>query len=205
MLHFETVTERTLEILRGIQSNAFFKELRLVGGTSLALQFGHRKSVDLDFFGAIDEPHEAIILELTKLGIVETIKASAAVKIFTVDEVKVDFVNYPCKWLQAPVFEDCLILAGDKDIAAMKISAITGRGSKKIFIDLHLLLQSYSLAEILRFYSEKYPEGSEYLALKSMVYFQDADEQEAPEMMIPISWKEIKEIITLKHKEYLDL
>jgi hypothetical protein len=51
MLYFNILTKDTLDILKAIQSNPFFDGLRLVGGTSLALQYGHRLSIDLDFFG----------------------------------------------------------------------------------------------------------------------------------------------------------
>lgn len=93
-------------------------------------------------------------------------------------------------------------LASDKDIAAMKVNAIIGRGSKKDFIDLFVLLQHYSLSDILHFYKLKYPEYSEYRALLSMTYFEDAEMQDMPIMFIPDSWDSIKETIINKVKQY---
>ncbi len=62
-----------------------------------------------------------------------------------------------------------------KDISAMKLNAIAGRGSKKDFIDLYYLLQKFSLEEMLNLYNKKYFDGSEFMVLKSLTYFADAD------------------------------
>lgn len=58
-------------------------------------------------------------------------------------EIKVDFVNYPYAWIDDPIKTNDLILASEKDIGAMKLSAIAGRGSKKDFYDLYILLNKY--------------------------------------------------------------
>ena len=84
----------------------------------------------------------------------------------------------------------------------MKVNAIIGRGSKKDFIDLFVLLQHYSFSEILQFYKLKYPEYSEYRALLSMTYFEDAEMQDMPIMFIPDSWDSIKQTIINKIKQY---
>ena len=54
MLFYETIDATTLELLKKLQSNKVFENLLLVGGTSLALQMGHRVSIDIDLFGKID-------------------------------------------------------------------------------------------------------------------------------------------------------
>ena len=112
-----------------------FKESRLVGGTALALHLGHRVSVDLDFFGKIDAPLEDIVFELSSFASVSPISASKMMRFLIVDGIKVDIVNYPYPWIDSPVVENGVTLAGIKDIAAMKLSAITNRGTKKDFID----------------------------------------------------------------------
>ena len=83
----------------------------------------------------------------------------------------------------------------DKDIAAMKVNAIIGRGTRKDFIDLYVLLQHYSLAEIMDFYRKKYPDFSEYRAILSMTYFEDAEIQDMPLMFIDTPWEEMKKTI----------
>jgi predicted nucleotidyltransferase component of viral defense system len=90
---------------------------------------------------------------------------------------------------------DGIRLVSKKDIAAMKLNAIAGRGSKKDFIDVYQLLKDFSLVEMLAFYSQKYPNGSEFMVLKSLLYFDDAEIEPDPIMLIPISWNQVKERI----------
>jgi len=93
------------------------------------------------------------------------------------------------------LLHDGIRLAGIEDIAAMKLAAITGRGSRKDFIDLYFLLQKYNLKEMLGFYRNKYFDGSEYLVLKSLTYFTDAENDIEIEMIKDVSWIKIKAYI----------
>ena len=131
MLHYKTIDTETLELLKKIQEIPAFSNLRLVGGTSLALQIGHRKSIDLDLFGKVEHDEFTIVDILNKLGQVTLLKKSENINIYTINGIKVDIVNYPYSWLKDIVFEDTLRLAGVEDIAAMKLAAITNRGTKK--------------------------------------------------------------------------
>lgn len=76
MLHLETIEPKALELLRRLQALAIFEDCRLVGGTALALQLGHRKSVDLDIFGTIDAGPEDIRDACRELGHLEISKIS---------------------------------------------------------------------------------------------------------------------------------
>ena len=202
MLHYETIEQSTLDLLKRIQSISELSGLRLVGGTALALILGHRKSIDLDFFGRIEESPEELAYYMSQLGETEILKASKNINTFLVDNVKVDFVNYHFEWIQQPLQTDGLILAKQKDIAAMKLSAITGRGTKKDFIDLYYLLKQYSLSEIFEFYSEKYPAGSHFLTLRSLLYFEDAEKTVMPKMLDKsLTWETIKEKIIRETKK----
>ena len=112
----------------------------------------------------------------------------------------VDYSHYP--WIDEPVCEDGLLLASPKDIAAMKINAIEGRGSRKDFIDIYLLLQHYSLEELLQFYSQKYSNHSIFRALLSLTYFEDAENEAMPKMFISDTWDNIMSHITDSVKKY---
>ena len=196
MLSLQTVLPDTLELLKTLMNQPLLYEMRLVGGTSLALQYGHRRSVDLDFFGKTTEDIE----ELTEMmnHCAENVKrgtCSKKIKTFYLNEVKVDVVNYDYKWIDEPVIEQGLILASPKDIAAMKVNAVMGRGTKKDFVDVYFLLQHFSFDDIIRFYLQKYPEGSEYRGLLSMTYFADADPQPMPFMFQPVEWNTIQQEI----------
>lgn len=192
MLHLETIESNTLELLRKLQSLYIFKNSRLVGGTALALQLGHRKSVDLDLFGTIEITPEEIQEVCRKAGELEISKVSRNVNIFWIDGIKVDCVNYPYGWLDECRVLDGIRLASVNDIAAMKISAIINRGTKKDFIDLYFLLQEMSLNHILDLYDQKYPDGSRFIAIKSLTYFEDAESDPMPFMFNDITWDNVK-------------
>lgn len=196
MLQTKTVSAELLELLKKLMTVEAFHQLRLVGGTSLALQLGHRNSVDIDLFGKVDLSDEYALTELlTPLGDVQFLHGSKSIKIYLINGVKVDFVNYPYDWLEEAIVEDDIQLATDKDIAAMKIAAITQRGSKKDFIDLYFLLKKYSLKEIFKFYETKITDSNTWLALRSMAYFEDAEIQPMPKMFTNVSWEIIKSTI----------
>ena len=196
MLSFRAIVPHTLELLKHLMAEPYLKDCRLVGGTALALQYGHRLSIDLDMFGDVPDNDIALLEILEGFGKVQGQKTSKYIKAFVVDNIKVDFVNYThFPWIDDAVVEDGLRLASPKDIAAMKISAIVGRGSKKDFIDLYFLLQHYSLEDILGFYVQKYPQYSMFRVRMSLTYFEDAEKQENPTMFENIDWETVKKTI----------
>ncbi|MBO5553500.1 MAG: nucleotidyl transferase AbiEii/AbiGii toxin family protein [Paludibacteraceae bacterium] len=196
MLSVQTVKPDTLELLKAIAALPEAKETRLVGGTALALQYGHRQSVDLDFFGRLPDDKDEIIEAVGKLGEYRIINRTKMILQMVVNGVKVDFVDYSrYPWIDKPIFGDGFVLASAKDIAAMKINAVMGRGTRKDFIDLYELLRHYSIENIMDFYRQKYPEFSEYRALLSMTYFDDAELQDMPLMFTDTPWDTMKSAI----------
>ena len=203
MLSIQTIQPDTLELLKHLSAFPELSATRLVGGTALALQYGHRMSVDLDFFGQLPQDKEELIAIAKQVGEVVVFNKSNFILQMTINNVKVDFVDYSrYEWIDEPVRGDGFVLASDKDIAAMKVNAIMGRGTRKDFVDLYVLLQHYSLAEILDLYMQKYPEYSEYRALLSMTYFEDAEMQDMPKMFIDTPWDKMKKSITQAVKAY---
>lgn len=196
MLSYSTVESHTLELLKALMREELLSSLRLVGGTALALQYGHRQSVDLDMFGCAQLDAIELRQILSRLGKLTVIKETSRIKIYLLDGIKVDFVDYAYPWIDDMVEENGIRLASDKDIAAMKINAIEGRGSKKDFIDLYFLLQHYTLQEILDFYCCKYPENSLFRAVLSLSYFDDADAQMMPVMCVNRTWENMKAYLT---------
>ena len=195
MLYYKTIDSSTLDLLKRLLAIPYFSNLYLAGGTSLALQIGHRKSNDLDLFGMIEADEISIAQALTSLGNIQLIKRTPNIQIYIVNGVKVDIVNYPYAWIQPAYKEDQLRLAGKKDIAAMKLAAITGRGSRKDFIDIYFLLKEFDLQEMVSFYNEKYQDGSSFLVLKSLTYFDDAELEPQPYMLKKTDWERIKKTI----------
>lgn len=204
MLFYRTIHPETLELLIDIQSRNIFKDLRLVGGTALALQIDHRISNDLDLFGSLKADYISIANELNKIGESKILNRTENINVFSINGIKVDIVNYPYPWLFNEIKEDRIKLADMKDVAAMKLAAITGRGTKKDFIDLFFLLKKFSLKQMLNFYENKYPDGSIFLVLKSLVYFEDAEQDIQPKMFAKINWDNIKKSISENVKGYVN-
>lgn len=198
MLYLETVESSTLELLKKLQRLPVLEQTRLVGGTALALQLGHRKSIDLDFFGTVDCEAEYLRESIAGIASLTILKESPHIHIYIVDGIKVDIVNYKYPWLDDVVLEQGLRLASVSDIAAMKITAIIGRGTKKDFIDIAFLLHHFSLEEILHFYAAKYNDSSVFMAMKSLVYFDDAEADPMPDMFVNQSWQQVKAHILSK-------
>ena len=198
MLYLETVESSTLELLKKLQRLPVLEQTRVVGGTALALQLGHRKSIDLDFFGTVDCEAEYLRESIAGIASLTILKESPHIHIYIVDGIKVDIVNYKYPWLDDVVLEQGLRLASVNDIAAMKITAIIGRGTKKDFIDIAFLLHHFSLEEILHFYAAKYNDSSVFMAMKSLAYFDDAEADPMPDMFVNQSWQQVKAYILSK-------
>lgn len=195
MLHYETIIPETHSLLEKLSALPVLKDVRLVGGTALALQLGHRTSVDLDFFGRINADSEELRDILREVGRVEVASVSKNINIFWINGVKVDMVNYPYPWLDLPIVEDGVRLASLNDIAAMKVSAIVNRGTKKDFIDLYTLLLHFALDEILDMYSRKYSDGSLFIVMKSLTYFDDAETDPMPYVLNDTTWETVKDFL----------
>ena len=134
MLYYQTIQPDTLELLKRLMAEPLFEGTRLVGGTALALQFGHRSSIDIDLFGTIEEDTDLTTEVLNSIGPTVPGKCTPRIKSYRVNGIKTDFVRYDCyPWIDDAIIEDGLRLASPKDIAAMKMNAIQGRGTRKDF------------------------------------------------------------------------
>jgi predicted nucleotidyltransferase component of viral defense system len=205
MLREETVEPSTLELLKKLAGMPVLKEFRLVGGTALSLLYGHRKSIDLDFF--IDKPLQKDellnMLENEFQQVQITNNRSASILQCIVNYVKLDFVsvkdpfNYP-----ANVIDD-ILLADIKDLVALKLNAVKGRGAKKDFWDIAKLLEFYKLDDLFKFYTDRYPYDDTFAVIRSVIYFDDADNDLDPETIDKITWVQVKKRITLAFDDYI--
>ena len=194
MLFLDAIEPKTFSLLKRLQALPELAATRLVGGTALALQLGHRISVDLDRFGSWDYSVD-LAGKFSAIGSTEKESGTPDGKMafFYIDDVKVDCVSYDMyKWLEPPLEVDGVRLAGVKDIAAMKVNAITNRGTRKDFVDMARLLDDYSLDDIFAWYREKYPEANPALAMRSLSYFVDAETMPMPKMLVSFDWEEAK-------------
>ncbi len=195
MLQTQTVVPDLMELLRKLMKVDDFLNFYLVGGTSLSLQMGHRNSVDIDLFGKQEIDSDLFLNILNEFGKTEVKQSSKNILITDINGLKVDFVNYRYDLLDEPIEFDGIRMLSKKDIAAMKLNAIAGRGSKKDFIDLYFLMSEFSIKEMLQFYNQKYFDGSEFMVVKSLSYFEEANEQPQPQMFKDFDWEICKQKI----------
>jgi len=185
-----------------LQSIPELAETRLVGGTALALHLGHRLSIDLDLFGKFDQEKITEILKSESFDSFIVHSETEVIKHYIINQIKVDIVKYDrYQWLEKSVNEDQITIAGLKDIAAMKIAAITNRGTKKDFIDMFFLLKIFSIKEIVEFYQMKYPDANVFMAIISLAYFDDAEKDDMPKMLISTQWEDVKKRIIAEIKQ----
>ncbi|MDO8569778.1 MAG: nucleotidyl transferase AbiEii/AbiGii toxin family protein [bacterium] len=176
----------------------------LAGGTALALLLGHRISVDLDFFSKDTFSVSLLIEKLNTLGSLKIEDQSETTFNGSLDGVKISFFYYPYQLLFLTKEYNGVFLADERDIGAMKVQAISSRGSKKDFVDLFVLLKKYSLQELFDFFHKKYEKFNynQLHILKSISYFYDADTNPEPVYIHPISWVEVKKVIKKTVDEY---
>ena len=183
-LHLDILPEEQLRLFETLSSQSFITDFYLAGGTCLALQIGHRRSIDFDFFITDDFDTSTIINRLAQIGSYQRDNEEKNTINGSLNGVRISFFGYSYDIIDDFKTFNKIRLAGLKDIAAMKLEAIAGWGNKKDFIDLYFLLQQYTLEEIFSFHALKYGIGlsNQYHHLKSLVYFADA-ETEAQNMV----------------------
>lgn len=193
-LHFEILPEEQLKFFKLLSEELFIKEFYLAGGTCLALYLGHRQSYDFDFFIPADFNTSQIINILTRIGRYERGNEEKNTINGMLNGVRISFFGYKYDIIDDFIHYNSIRLAGIRDIAAMKLEAIAGRGSKKDFVDMFFLLKLFSLEQIFSFHAHKYGVGlsNQYHHLKSLVYFNDADEEAMPLMTSPLNWDKVK-------------
>lgn len=160
----------------------YFPEFYLVGGTALALQIGHRISVDFDLFLAKEIPPSLLdkVRRIFKEFKIKTIINHSEQLSIKANEIKIDFVKY-----NFPLALDLIEFEGVKvlsvaEIAAMKAFALNQRGTLRDYIDLYFILKEKrsTLKEIKRIAGEKYKEEFNFrLFLEQLVYLKDIEEE----------------------------
>lgn len=177
----------------------------LAGGTALALQIGHRHSVDLDFFSEKKFSVKRLVNNLSAIDRVTVTYEDPESVSVELGGAKLSFLYYPYRLLFPFVLWNGYgKLADVRDIACMKIDAIASRGTKRDFVDLYYLLKRYSLQDLLAFFGKKY-ENVHYNTLhimKSFVYFADADDETMPKQTKLIPWKSIKNTVMDEVRAY---
>lgn len=195
-MHTECLTPQSLAVLKSLTAVVQTHEFVLAGGTAAALQLGHRKSADFDFFTMRRFSTDKILQELRTLDLKPAIlQEDKDTLTITSDQVKVSFFHYPYPFIERTVDLNGVPIAGLVDIAAMKVFEIAQRGAKRDFVDLYFIVQEAPFAKIAANMLERFgPDRINPVAIgKALVYFSDAEADPEPEYLgKKKEWKSIK-------------
>lgn len=193
MLQKNTLPEHSLELLTRLSPGLVELGFYLAGGTALALRYGHRISVDLDFFKT-DEFEVSEVLELIErctqgFKILNQTEGSLSV---IADDTKVEFFRYKSELLEPTGLLEGIPFSSIADNAVMKLSALVNRGTKKDFFDVAELLKHFTLGDLLDDYSRKFSHHDPFMVVKSLTWFEDAEQNPDPELLLGQSWDQVK-------------
>ncbi len=182
----------------------------LVGGTSLALQLGHRKSDDLDFFTDsyfdLQEIKSTIITNYPDAQLLNERPTGLSYILPVRDTAnsyrKLDIYNWAVKFIKPNIHEGNFRLASLEDITALKLDAISFRKEQKDYIDLAVLLTKFTLSDMLKFYQEKFPNNDLRIVLSHLRNFKGVEESPKPEMLIDFDLKSTLNLIIDHTRDY---
>lgn len=205
-LHWDILDQKRKDLLPLLKS--FKKDFYLAGGTALALQLGHRDSIDFDFFASKSFSTENLFrqveLVFTERELTKTQEEKDTLTVVVDGKIKISFFAYPYRLIKSLLEEENFQMASLEDIGAMKLSAITSRSVLKDYVDLYFILHQIKLDTLLTVTKDKFPTMDVNPILKSLVYFEDIQEE-------PILFKNndsidletVKSYLGTKVKDYL--
>ncbi len=199
MIHVEVLPEDQRACLQTLGPAATHLGFYLGGGTAVALHLGHRRSIDFDWFTTrFPVPPVELAESLRLLGVnQETTSLAAGTVHGRIGGVKVSFLEFRPPLLEPSVewhAYQCR-LASCRDLAAMKLLAVTQRGTKKDFIDVHALSHVLPLDEMLDCYCQRFGVSDTARVLAGLCYFDSAETDPMPAMLVPLDWDGVKRAI----------
>ena len=194
MLRKETVSESALELLKTLMEDEFLENFFLVGGTALALQIGHRISIDFDLFTLTPFDEKEMLSSLEERYQFQMDFLSRNTLKGSIRGIKVDLITHKYPLVKPLIEIEHIRIAASEDIAAMKLNAITGNGTRlKDFIDIAYLSTSLTLSRMIDAYEEKYATRNPAMVIKALDYYNDINFNEPIEMLKEkYKWEDIK-------------
>ena len=202
-MHQKVLPKHSLELLNrlGADRSEQLKGWILAGGTGLAFRLGHRTSDDLDFFRTDEMDVRDLYQVLTRHGPYETLQEADHTLTVLTHRTKLSFFKTRDPFLFDPAPYRFFAVADIRDIALMKLAAISGRGSRKDFVDLYMILRDDPpLQSYFEMLPRKYGPSriNAYHILKSLTYFADAEAEPVPRMLVSFDWEECKAFFVRK-------
>ena len=198
------IAPATFLLIQQLQANNFLANFVLVGGTNLALQIGHRNSIDIDLFTQNEFNENELFNDLKTLFPITEVYRRKHTIVSIINNIKTDFITHNYPYILPPITEDGITYSSKEDIVAMKLHAIVqSRQRLKDFIDIYFLLEHFSLNNMLEFYTIKYGQSNPMIAVKALNYFEDIDELiDPPKLHKPLPINAIKQRIQAATTNY---
>ena len=196
-LHWETATPLMREVMQTVGQSDLVPRFYLAGGTALALQLGHRRSVDLDFFSETDEVRPEMhrqALRVLKAFHPTIVEQAWGNLLLIIENLRVGFFGYGYPLVTPPLQAEGVPLASLTDIGLMKMDALVTRASRKDFYDLYAIAQRIPLRDLLDLAPVKYPSVRDFEAMvvRYMVYFDRAEQEEPLSLLEAVDWATVK-------------
>lgn len=194
MLHKETVTDETFSLIVKIMSDKMFDNFFLVGGTNLALNIGHRKSVDIDLFTTQDFDSTLLKTHLqNNYNLITDMEENNTLKGY-IDNIMIDCIAHKYPLVKPLVINEGIRMASTEDVAAMKLNAIVNNGTRlKDFIDIAELSKYISLNTMINAYEKKYNYENQMIIMKALSYYDDINMGEPIQYTKKqLQWNDIK-------------
>lgn len=205
MLQFDALRPDTLDVLKLTMAEPALKDFTLVGGTALALFYGHRISEDIDLFTWKKFDVDYLLNDLsTRIDLKINLKTPIGAHLF-IGNVKTDLVYFPIPPIRDSIEVNGVRLLNDEDLAAMKLNAIANRGARKDFYDLFFLLQKFKIKELIELFQEKFKTQDVFGLARSLTYFEDADQENEIILLKEkkLTWLQVKQTIIKETKGLL--
>jgi hypothetical protein len=194
--HWETISPAMREVMAEFSRSKIGAHFYLAGGTALALQIGHRKSFDLDFFSStVDIPSiRQPLTDAFKSFAPQLADSAWGNLVFLAHGVRLGFYNYGYHMVGAYVTADQTRLASITDIGLMNLDALLARSSRKDFHDLFEICQRIALRDLLDYAPQKYPATRDFESqvVRRLAYFDRAEQEEPVPLLKPVPWEEVK-------------
>lgn len=210
-MHAGTLSESAQAALAVLGRLPILDHAYLAGGSALALHLGHRKSYDFDFYTRLSLYAEDIATQLRTAGTFEvTLLEPPHTVLGMFNNVKFSLFRYDYPLIGEQQLFQGISVASIADIACMKLTAIGGRATKRDYVDLYVIRQQYTFDKMFAWYREKFGllGNNLYVILKALQYFEEAEDDDMPEMLTPLAWEEVKKFFTAEAlrlaKKYLE-
>jgi hypothetical protein len=205
-MHSDTVSQELLKIAQKLSASPELAHFRIVGGTAIDLQVGHRMSGDIDFFTNEKTDKRQVITALKNLFPDAEFTVTEDGIISVINGIKVElFDSWSTPFLEKPVEENGLRLASLKDLSAFKLDAIIERREKKDYIDLYFLFEKFGATNVL----DRFKEYNQQVSVKSILFALEQvveagkNKSVMPEMLVDLPWSKVEKSMLEAAKEFI--